>query len=413
MILFLENKIEVLRSYTAVALGRLARKLIRIFRSGGGSAFPGIIAEKIQPNLLRDAIRSAPKGLVVVSGSSGKSSTTQVLVALLRAHGYKVFTNPSTANITQGLFAAILEFGSWRGRIDADFVVMEWDEGHGASLVESLNPRLAVLTNVYSDQLDRFVDPELVVEKLTKIYEHSEKAVVNVDDKNLAQFVDPQKVTGFGLSSTIQPKPEYALNFGPHPALPTTVLVLAVGSNSVELKAGDRTLQINSASDSPHQALNLAAAVTALMSLIEPKWDVVEKAISELPPVFGRDELVIIGEKKVRFLLCLNSTSFKLSLSEIDPQTTPLMLMAGSDIHDPSWLWTVDFSKLSHVDVVGGKNAYDLALRLMYQGVSIKRIIPEIDEAADEFLSLSGPNPTVLFSADAMRRTRRYLGLAK
>ena len=150
----------------AVGIGRILRILIRLIRRGGGSAFPGTVASLIAPNLLRDAISSAKKGLVVVSGSSGKSSTTQLLVALLRAHGYKVFTNPSTANIKQGLYAAILQFGDFRGRIDADFVVLEWDEGHGAALVESLRPRLAVLTNVYSDQLDRFVDPELVVEKL-------------------------------------------------------------------------------------------------------------------------------------------------------------------------------------------------------------------------------------------------------
>ena len=86
-------------SILAVAVGRIVRFIIRIFRRGGGSAFPGTVASSIAPNLLSDAIRSARKGLVVVSGSSGKSSTTQVLVALLRAHGYKVFTNPSTANI--------------------------------------------------------------------------------------------------------------------------------------------------------------------------------------------------------------------------------------------------------------------------------------------------------------------------
>jgi UDP-N-acetylmuramyl tripeptide synthase len=411
--LFLSKILDYLRTILAVLIGRLARKAIRIFRSGGGSAFPGIIAERIQPNLLVKAIDSARKGLVVVSGSSGKSSTTQNLVALLRAHGYKIFTNPSTANITQGLFAAILEFGNWRGQIDADFIVMEWDEGHGAKLVESLKPRLAVLTNVYSDQLDRFVDPELVVEKLKKIFDNSEHAVVNVNDKNLTQFVELNRATGFGLASDVKPKPSYAINFGPHPFIDAAVEVTAVGPQSVELKVGNRPITLNSTADAPHQALNLAAAVAALTTLIEPDWDVVERTIAGLPPVFARDEIALVRGKKVRFLLCLNSTSFSLSLSEIDSSTSPLMLMAGSDIRDPSWLWTVDFSKLSHVDIVGGRNAYDLALRLIYQGIIVDKIILEADEAVEAFLSLGGSSPTVLFSADAMRRTRRHLGLAK
>jgi hypothetical protein len=49
----------------------------------------------------------------------------------------------------------------------------------------------------------------------------------------------------------------------------------------------------------------------------------------------------------------------------------------------------------------------------MYQDVLVDKIILEADKAADAFLELSGPSPTVLFTADAMRRTRRYLGLAK
>jgi UDP-N-acetylmuramoylalanine-D-glutamate ligase len=400
-------------SILAVAVGRITRFLIRIVRRGGGSAFPGTVASLIAPNLLKDAIASSRKGLVVISGSSGKSSTTQVLVALLRAHGYKVFTNPSTANIKQGFYAAILQFGDYRGHIDADFVVLEWDEGHGAALVDSLRPELAVLTNVYSDQLDRFVDPELVVEKLKKIYEHSEKSVVNVNDRNLTQFVDSAKVTGFGLSSAIEPQPIYALNFGASPFIEPAVQVTGLQSQLVQLQVRGRQLEFKTNADAPHQALNLAAAVTALLKLIEPDWELVSRTISELPPVFARDEIATIRGKDVRFLLCLNPTSFTHSLSEISDLTSPLMIMAGSDIHDPSWLWTVDFSKLKRVAVVAGRNANDLALRLIYQGVQVDKIILEVDKATEEFLSLEGPSPTVLFSADAMRRTRRYLGLAK
>jgi UDP-N-acetylmuramoylalanine-D-glutamate ligase len=400
-------------SILAVAVGRIVRFIIRIFRRGGGSAFPGTVASSIAPNLLSDAIRSARKGLVVVSGSSGKSSTTQTLVALLRAHGYKVFTNPSTANIKQGLYAAILQFGDFRGHIDADFVVLEWDEGHGAALVESLRPRLAVLTNVYSDQLDRFIDPELVVEKLKKIYDFSDHAVVNVDDKNLTQFVDSVKITGFGLSPSIEPRPSYAINFGLEPKFERSVQVSKLGDRSLQVKVPGRLLSFETKADAPHQALNLAASIAAVSKLIDPDWDLVEKTVSNLPPVFARDEIASVRGKDVRFLLCLNPTSFTHSLSEISDQTSPLMIMAGGDISDPSWLWTVDFSKLEHVDVVGGKNAYDLALRLMYQDVQVDKIILEADKAADAFLELSGPSPTVLFTADAMRRTRRYLGLAK
>jgi lipid II isoglutaminyl synthase (glutamine-hydrolysing) len=402
-----------MRSFLAVLVGKTARFLLRRIRRGGGSAFPGTVAATIDPNLLKRAIDSAPMGLVVVSGSAGKSSTTKILVELLRAHGLKVFTNPSTANIKQGLYAAILQFGDQMGRIDADIVVLEWDEGHGAALAKSLKPKLAVLTNVFSDQLDRFVDPELVAEKLKAIHDDSGFVVLNGDDRNLTQFADRSKIKTFSLSKEVQDQPQYALNFGPEPSFESSVEVLSASDGVVELSAAGQTLSFATKADAVHQAMNLAAAIAALQELLEPNWDLVTKTIQELPPVFARNEIADIRGRQVRLMLVQNPTSFSLNLDEITGAERPLMLMAGGDIHDPSWLWTVDFSKLDYVDVVGGRNAHELALRLRYQGVKVGAVETEADRSSELFLSLEGNDPTILFSADAMRRTRRYLGLAK
>lgn len=402
-----------MRSFLAVLVGKTARFLLRRIRRGGGSALPGTIAATIDPNLLKRAIDSAPMGLVVVSGSAGKSSTTKILVELLRSHGLKVFTNPSTANIKQGLYAAILQFGDYRGRIAADIVVLEWDEGHGAALAEKLKPNLAVLTNVFSDQLDRFIDPEVVAEKLKEIHDHSKRIVMNADDKNLTQFADRARVSGFSLNDSVGDAPEYALNFGPQVSIPVSTTVSSLSAGSVTLTRGDQTLTFKTSADAVHQAMNLAAAITALPLLVEPDWNKVVSTVESMPPVFARDEIADIRGRDVRLMLVQNPTSFALNLEEISGTERPLMLMAGGDIHDPSWLWTVDFSKLDYVDVVGGRNAHELALRLRYQGVKIGAIATEADESSELFLSLPGANPTILFSADAMRRTRRYLGLAK
>jgi UDP-N-acetylmuramyl tripeptide synthase len=402
-----------MRSFLAVLVGKTARFLLRRVRRGGGSAFPGTVAAFIDPKLLKRAIDSAPMGLVVVSGSAGKSSTTQILVSLLRAHGLKVFTNPSTANIKQGLYAAILQFGDHLGRIDADIVVLEWDEGHGAALAKSLQPKLAILTNVFPDQLDRFIDPELVTEKLREIHDQSKRVVLNGDDKNLTQFADIEKVKTFSLSGEIKDRPGYALNFGPEPSIKSSVAVTSVSAGKVELVASGKTLVFATQADAVHQAMNLAAAIAGLEELVDPDWATVTETVNALPPVFARDEIADIRGRKVRLMLVQNPTSFSLNLDEISGKERPLMLMAGGDIHDPSWLWTVDFSKLERVDVVGGRNANELALRLRYQGVVVGAVETEADTSSELFLSLPGENPTILFSADAMRRTRRYLGLAK
>jgi lipid II isoglutaminyl synthase (glutamine-hydrolysing) len=402
-----------MRAAIAILVGRLTRFAIRLVRPGGGSSVPGAVAEKIDPNLLSRALQGCSMGVVAVSGSAGKSSTTKLLVDMLRAHGLKVFTNPSTANIRKGLVAAVLTQADFRGRLDADIAVLELDEGHGAALAAELSPRLSVLTNVLSDQLDRFVDPEIVIGKLAEIASHSGELVLNSDDPNLALLPGADSASRFGLAEQVEDKPRYALNFDSVPDIRPELLVTAVEGNQVTISYQGKDYALRMPSSGTHMAMNLAGAVLALSRLVSIDWQKVEKTLNEQPPVFARDEIARIGDRDVRLMLVQNPTSFQLNVDAIAGTERPLMLMAGRDIHDPSWLWGVDFSKISHVDVVGGFNAADLALCLKYQGVSFDHVETDATKAADHFLTLEGPNPTILFSADAMRRTRRHLGLAK
>ena len=108
-----------------ILLGRMARWATRL--RGGGSAVPGRVLLTVSPNALERAVEKMPLGVVFVSGSNGKSTTTNMLVGILRAHGIDVFTNPSTANISQGLTSALLERADWRGRVpgDAPFMALQ------------------------------------------------------------------------------------------------------------------------------------------------------------------------------------------------------------------------------------------------------------------------------------------------
>ena len=400
-----------MRAILAVSIGKLLRFLVRLVRPGGGSALPGVVANKLDPQLLSNALSSLDLGLVVVSGSAGKSSTTSYLVNLLEAHGLRVFTNSSTANIRQGLVAAVLKQGNWRGRLDSDIAVLEFDEGHGAVLAGELDVRLAILTNVLSDQLDRFNDPDDVIEMMSKIGSAAKVVVLNTSDKNLAQLRFKAPVVGFGLSSELAKvsNPVYALNFGSHPVIANFA---EAGADCVVLNSEGKTKFLTTGLPD-HQALNLAAAVAALHQLIETSTSTIAHVLKELKPVFARNEKVKISGVDVTIRLVQNPTSFQLNLDELRLDNTPLLLMAGRDIHDPSWLWTVDFSKLERVDIVGGFNAHELALRLAVAGIEVGAVIQDANAAADNFLALEGTGHTVLFSADAMRRVRRHWGLAK
>lgn len=401
-----------MRRFLAVATGKLLRYSLRVIRRGGGSALPGLVASKICPDLLRSSLSTLPEGIVVVSGTAGKSTTTHILVKLLEAHGLRVFTNPSTANIRQGLFAAVLRVSKLNGALDYDIAVLELDEGHGAALSKEFPIRLAVLTNVLSDQLDRFGDPEVVAGKLEEIAQQAAALIVNADDKNLCQFaIRHRSVTGYGVadSTDSSQRPEYALNFGEHPEIEKVVTVSSV--DGLRIESGGKSFRTGQ--ESTELALNVAAAYCAAVQLRELNDDNVREILASRAGVFARNEQVAIRGRDVNLRLVQNPSSFQLNLDELAGDEGPLMLMAGRDIHDPSWLWTVDFSSLSKVDVVGGFNAAELALRLRVAGVKVDAVEPGISEATELFLSLPGDRAAILFSADAMRRFRRYTKVAK
>ena len=123
-----------MRYAPAILVGRLTRFAARLRKPGSGSAVPGLVVNTIAPGYLKRTLSGFPQGLVVVSGSSGKSTTTKMLVAILRAHGVDVVTNPSTANISQGLTSALLERADWQGRVPGDVAVLEMDEGWPPSM---------------------------------------------------------------------------------------------------------------------------------------------------------------------------------------------------------------------------------------------------------------------------------------
>ncbi len=176
----------MLRVATAVVAGKAVRALAR--RRGGGSALPGLVAETIAPDVLAHALADVPRGIVVVSGTNGKTTTTKMLVALLRAHGRDVFTNPTGSNFTRGVLSEMLPHLPRSGRLAVDTVVVELDEAHAMRFIAEVPPTHSLLLNVARDQLDRFAEIDHTADLLARLGAASTEGVVaNADDPFIAR----------------------------------------------------------------------------------------------------------------------------------------------------------------------------------------------------------------------------------
>src|SRR5688500_322075 len=117
-----------MRHLLATLAGKAVKTVAKL--RGGGSALPGLVAEKIDPNFLPRTLGNLPQGVIVISGTNGKTTTTKMVVELLQGQGLKVFTNRTGSNFTRGVVAAVLGETTIGGKLDADVAVLELDEAH-------------------------------------------------------------------------------------------------------------------------------------------------------------------------------------------------------------------------------------------------------------------------------------------
>jgi UDP-N-acetylmuramyl tripeptide synthase len=347
-----------------------------------------------------------------------------MLVAIARAHGKTVFTNPSTANIEQGFYSAILERSDSFGRIDGDVAILEMDEGHAAEITKRISPRQSTILNVLEDQLDRFVEPAQVRDKLALVAQRTIGAVLlNADDQNTVIIGDsiPKKdLVWFGIAGDVISQTKHGLgaaptylNEIPRPVVSSEILSLAGLEAAASVKGNPASFTLPNRG--LHYALDSIAALSSAAQYLGDAFDLslASRTLNELPPVFARGEIANVGGEDVEFILVQNPMSFQLNLDNLTNKPEQIMVAIGRDVHDPSWLWTVDMSALTHVDIVSGYNFAEIALRLAYSEVPVGEVDGELESALDKFFALPKPKDTlktVIFSADAMRRTRRILG---
>ena len=403
-----------MRTLIALAMGRASRKIIRSVRYGGGSAVPGTIASKIQPKLFEIAIKRFPQGLIVVSGSSGKSSTTKFLVQILQNQGLSVFTNPSTANIKQGLFSAVLQGSKWLSLPKADIAVIEMDEAYAAAIGAPLQPRLSIITNVMDEQLDRFMDSEYVVSALHKLSLASKQVLANGNDPKLAKL-KADNFHFFGLSASLSQKEE-APRYSVSTASPIENLDFEIiGESPLKMRSKNSVYELPTKAQGLHMTINFGAAISAAELIVTNiDHNKLGETADTLQGVYGRDTREVIRGVDSRILLVQNRESFRLNLLQAET-AEQLFLAIGTDVKDPSWLWGVDFHKLNRVDILSGHHATPMKYRLQSCGVETQLLQPNFEKALNEFIQMEPPTNgerVFMVTADTFRRMKRILELS-
>ncbi|MGH7218589.1 MAG: MurT ligase domain-containing protein [Candidatus Microsaccharimonas sp.] len=420
-----------------IILGKAVRYAARL--RGGGSALPGLFVERISPRFVPDTLAQLPHGVVVISGTNGKTTTTKMVVALLESQGLKVFTNRTGSNFVRGVAAALLGDIDVKGKLDADIAVLELDEAHAVKFVEVVPPRYSLLLNVMRDQLDRFGEIDATAKMLEKIATATTGTVVmNREDRRIASIAPALNndidVRYFGLVDSLLSQ------FPSDDELHDAVVKKSANKTPVKSKTpkkADRPVADVTLKDfnekgaaftisgksfvtplklkGVYNIYNSAAAL-ALVRAITPKASInsLLGALSTVTPAFGRGETLTIGGHPLELVLVKNPSGFRLGLESYSPEGYATMIAINdnyADGRDMSWLWDVDFTSLiDHPVYASGVRAYDMALRLQYDEVGMEKVETELPRALAEFIELHPDMPKRIYCTyTAMLALRKEL----
>jgi UDP-N-acetylmuramyl tripeptide synthase len=448
------------RAIAAVVGAKAAAFASRRLSRGGGTSLPGLIANQIDPNLIKRVVAQAGHGRVVVTGTNGKTTTARMLAQIAAADGLTVLHNRSGSNLMRGLASTAVAAVDLLGRLPAaeqTIGVFEVDEATIPLALPQLQPRAVVFTNLFRDQLDRYGEVDSISGAWRSALGRLDRQctlVLNADDPSVASLAHDWsgKVIFFGVqdqrhASTAEHAADarwcprcgadylYEAQYFGHigiwqcPGCGASRPLPDVRAREVDLSPEHPTrLRIETSSgefavtsrlEGLYNAYNALASVAAAAALGLSRAATCA-GLGGLEAAFGRGESMLVGGRQVHVLLCKNPAGANqvLRLLAANPAKKTLLVVLNDGIadgRDISWIWDVDFELLSggvETIVVSGRRAADMALRLKYAGLgSVLLMEPDEERAVDRAIAAT-PERGQLYTLPtytAMLKVREHL----
>jgi len=387
---------------------------------GKGSSLPGKIVLRIFPGVLGQL--KLPETVIAVTGSNGKTSTTELIAHALKSAGKNVSWNHEGSNQTEGIATLLLRCASFSGKVRSDAVVMECDERYAKKIFEKVKPTVLLVTNLCRDQLTRNGHPEFVEDCLRAAVDavrDDVKLVLNADDPYVSALAyttqEDSPVSWFGVSFSsdvsansgmyddgafcpvCKARMTYSYRITGHYGsysckscglkriAPGIEAVLSSDNEDGTLSFGDG-LNMKMKQPGITGAYNFCAAVAVCEAAGVRVSDSV-KALDDYQPKSGRTVSLDFGERKGLLLISKheNSFAYDCSLSRIKSFKKPCTVIVLVDsisrkyyTSETSWLWDINFDLLSEDNVknvvLAGRYINELAARFVISEVSKDKI---------------------------------------
>ena len=409
-----------MRKFLAIVVCKLLRFAGKLV--GKGSSLPGKYALKLCPDILRRV--ELPEHIIAVTGSNGKTSTVEMIAAILRSDGKTVVYNEEGSNQIEGVTTLVLSHATLSGKVNADVLLIESDERYAAHSFKFFHPTEFVISNLYRDQLTRNGHPEWVYDAIKPAIHPDTKLILNADDPLSSCFAQGHKaVKWFGLDKCsidldaptgmyhdgaycplCHAPMEYDYVHYNHigayrctrcghakPATDYTATAVDLENGTLTI---DNTVSIQLAFRSIYNVYNILAAYSACREC-GVSAETIARVITGYVLKNGRMQTFRLGEHAGTLLTSKheNSIAYDTNLRYVASTKEDCSVLVIVDAvsrkyftSETSWLWDIDFDQLAkpHVKrvILSGRYCNDLAERFSFTGLSNWQVEPDIAAAA-------------------------------
>ena len=418
-------------------------KLLSLF--GRGGSLPGSIALKLDKDFIKRF--KMPEIVILVTGTNGKTTTSNLIAESLRASGLKVINNHRGDNLNVGIATLLATNADANYVIHADAVVIEVDELTLYRQFDHLHPSHLVVTNFFRDQLDRAGEMETIIRKIMAVTkDFTGTLILNGDDPNVLRLKDNAEKAktllfsvGKNEESLLETNEASEGKFCPRcgnklhydyyqyshigrfncPKDHYGEIAPDIFVEKVDKEKG--TFIVNNTEF--HSFINAlyaiynCASVLCVMKSLNLDLSNADKVFRTYSLKEGRNEEFNLNKPCIINLI-KNPTGANEVMKEINSHEEDKMICIflndnDQDGHDISWIWDAHFERLNQKNireiVCSGLRAYDMALRLKYEGLEDKIKVIEDSVKAVHYLNEANMNSYIMCTYTALHATRAIL----
>ena len=415
---------------------------MKLFGKKAGT-LPGKLALKLNNNIY--SYFKINGKIIVVTGTNGKTTTTNMIYQILKKDNKKVIANIGGNNIGWGIVSTLINNCNYKGVINCDYLVLETDEHWIPKIYKYDNLKIdtLIVLNFFRDQLDRAGELETLILKLDNfIKDYPCNLILNGNDPNVLRLGINNKGRNYyyginklktskeksndKMEGIICPNCKIPLKYEYYqyahigkfecPKCDFGKIKYDVFANKIV----DDKIYINDMyivnNPSLYNIYNILSIIT-LSKIYNIDTVIMKDIIKNYISTNGRGQKFIINNNSVILQLGKNPTGFNVVFKDDkdDKEKKELLIVINDKINDGfdiSWIWDIDFTNIDSFKriICSGSRASDLAIRIKCSNYDINNIVVINDEykAINELINTNNTK-YIISNYSSLTKIKEYL----